>query len=206
MHDETDTDAKALLDILDSANLKQLIDFPTHRQGNTLDLVITNMESELVDDLKPDYALRGASEDHIAISCKLNVTRPAATKKTLLLRKFKDLNVNAFCEDIKASSLVTTPADTVDGLVKQYNATLTEQLLIYMRQKDQRPSPSDHTHPGTYDSLRDAKRAKRQLERRMLKSGLTVDKQAFKEQCKQYHSMLDNAKTEHHRSEIAECN
>ena len=31
-------------------------------------------------------------------------------------------------------------------------------------------------------------------------------KQAFKEQCKQYHSMLDNAKTEHHRSEITECN
>ena len=118
------------------------------------------MESELVDDLKPDYALRGASEDHIAISCKLNVTRPAATKKTLLLRKFKDLNVNAFCEDIKASSLVTTPADTVDGLVKQYNTTLTELVDLHAPERSKTISLRPHA-PWYTDSLRDAKRAKK---------------------------------------------
>ena len=56
------------------------------------------------------------------------------------------------------------------------------------------------------DSLRDAKRFKRQLERRMVKFGLQVDKIAFKEQCKQYRTLLENAKTEHHRYEIADCN
>jgi hypothetical protein len=127
VNDETDTDARAFLEVLESAGLKQLVDFPTHRLGNTLDLVVTNMESKLVDDLMPDYALRGSSDDHVAISCRLNVTRPAATKKTLRFRKFKNLNVSAFCEDIKASPLVTTPADTVDGLVKQYS---TMRLLL----------------------------------------------------------------------------
>ena len=155
--------------------------------------------------LRPEYTLRGKSDDHTAFKCRLKVTKPAATKKTLCFRKFKDLDVNAFCEDIKASPLVNTPADTMDGLVEQYNDTLAGLVDLHAPKMTKTFSLRPHA-PWYTDSLRDAKRHKRRLERRMLKSGLQVDKLAFKEQCKQYHSMLDSVKTDHHRSEIAGCN
>ena len=81
--------------------------------------------------LRPENTLRGKSDDHTAFKCRLKVTKPAATKKTLCFRKFKDLDVNAFCEDIKASPLVNTPADTMDGLVKQYNDTLADLVDLH---------------------------------------------------------------------------
>ena len=59
--------------------------------------------------------------------------------------------------------------------------------------------------PWYNDSLREAKRKKRQLERKMKKSGLQIDKEIFQEHCKTYHKSLESAKREHYQSKIADC-
>ena len=94
---------------------------------------------------------------------------------------------------------------TVDDVVKQYNDTLADLIDKHAPEITKTISLRPHA-PWYTDALRDTKREKRQLERRMLKSGLQVDKQAYTDQCKKYHSMLESAKTEHHRSEIADSN
>ncbi|XP_072044960.1 uncharacterized protein [Amphiura filiformis] len=200
--DEEDTEARNFLEILEAAGLHQLIDFPTHVAGHTLDLIITHCGNDVVSDLRPEHAL---FSDHFAFKCRLNVKRPAATKKTLCFRKFKNLKVDEFSEDIVSSSLITAPADDVDGLVNQYNATLAKLIDHHVPERTKTISLRPHA-PWYTDAVRDAKRSKRSLERRMVKSGLQVDRQAYKEQCKQYHAMLEDSKTQHHRAEIANCN
>ena len=60
--------------------------------------------------------------------------------------------------------------------------------------------------PWYSDSLRNEKRKKRQLERKMVKSGLQIDKDIFEEHCDNYNKTLQRAKIDHYKSEIAGCN
>ena len=55
------------------------------------------------------------------------------------------------------------------------------------------------------DELRAAKQTKRRHERKWKKSQLEVDRQIYAKQCKTYTRMLEQAKCEHHRSKISEC-
>ena len=47
--DPTDKDACTFLHILDSTNLEQYVIGPTHRDGHTLDVVISRRSNNLVD-------------------------------------------------------------------------------------------------------------------------------------------------------------
>ena len=47
VNDKSDTDAQQFIDMVEVSGMKQLIDFPTHRQGNTLDLTITELAAEV---------------------------------------------------------------------------------------------------------------------------------------------------------------
>ena len=60
--------------------------------------------------------------------------------------------------------------------------------------------------PWYDDDLREAKQLKRRLERKMVKTGLEIDKELYLNQCKIYRRMLEGAKCNHHRNEIANCN
>ena len=60
--------------------------------------------------------------------------------------------------------------------------------------------------PWYNDSIRNEKRQKRRLERKMLKSGLQVDKEIFQEHCDNYHKTLECAKRDHYKSKIGDCN
>ena len=59
--------------------------------------------------------------------------------------------------------------------------------------------------PWYTDELHTAKLSKRRHERKWKKSQLEVDRQIYTEQCKTYTRMLEQAKCEHNRSKISEC-
>ncbi|XP_033123422.1 uncharacterized protein LOC117122069 [Anneissia japonica] len=61
-----------------------------------------------------------------------------------------------------------------------------------------------HT-PWYSDQLRNAKCVKRCSERRWKKSGLEVDRQIFRDDCKKYRSLLNKAKTDHYKAEFHKC-
>ena len=47
VNDKSDTDTQQFIDMVEASGMKQLIDFPTHKQGNTLDLIITELAAEI---------------------------------------------------------------------------------------------------------------------------------------------------------------
>jgi hypothetical protein len=63
-----DRQGQRLLDAMEAANMVQLVDFPTHKKGNTLDLVVTNCQ-EKCKSVK-DVGCLGAS-DHCMIELKI---------------------------------------------------------------------------------------------------------------------------------------
>jgi exonuclease III len=105
-----DPETKALIELLDNAGLKQLIDFPTHRSLNTLDLIITNADADVVSQTQPDHSLWS---DHVAIKATLDVVRPPASKKTLCFRRLANIDLDKFRCDIMSSSICTSPNETL---------------------------------------------------------------------------------------------
>ena len=47
VNDKSDTDAQHFIDTVEASRLKQWVDFPTHKLGNTLDLIITELAAEV---------------------------------------------------------------------------------------------------------------------------------------------------------------
>ena len=47
VNNKLDTDAQQFIDMVEASGLKQLINFLTYNQGNTLDLIITELAAEV---------------------------------------------------------------------------------------------------------------------------------------------------------------
>ena len=190
-HVETDKpDAVKFLSILDTFGLKQHVQQPTHKHNHTLDLVITRSTEFIVNNITiKDPCL----SDHKAILFNVTVEKPKLLKKLISFRKWKALDLTAFTDDLRHSELVTKPCDTVSGIVNQYNNVLSgladKHAPLIEKKVTVRPRAS------WYNSDIDAaKRTRRRLEHKWLKSRLTVDRLAYKEQCHQVNALITESK------------
>ncbi len=110
----TDPDTIKFNKILESFNLQQHINGPTHKRGHTLDLIITRNEDKLVTGTKiHDLVI----SDHFAIHSTLKL----------------DVNMDSFNEDLKVLDL----NDDYDlpVLIDKYGNTLKETLEQHAPQK-----------------------------------------------------------------------
>ena len=64
----TNTEARKFLDLLDSAGLQQHVNGPTHRDGHTLDLIITRCADNFISKLK---ILPELPSDHKRVLCNV---------------------------------------------------------------------------------------------------------------------------------------
>ena len=91
-------------------------------------------------------------------------------------------------------------SDLVRTLITGFLTSIILLLLVYWFWKlYDRPSKKQL-------ELQEEKREKRKCERKWLKSRLEIDKQIYTEQCNKYRQMLEQAKSDYHRAQIAECN
>ena len=112
MDSATDNNACTFRDILESAGFSQHVDVPNSRSGHTLDLIIDRNSCDLPSELAMDRqencllnhfeTLCDLPSDHYAVICSLEITRPAATKKTLQYRDFKRIDKQKRREDLKS--------------------------------------------------------------------------------------------------------
>ena len=77
--DPSDSAALKFLDLLDLFNLRQHIDVPTHKDGHTLDLIITRSNEE--------HTFDPVISDYFAVHCKLNIVMPPVPKQIIKYRK-----------------------------------------------------------------------------------------------------------------------
>ena len=192
---------KTMNDILFSASLKQHIDEPTHIRGHTLDLLITWDFQESVSKIS---VVRDLPSDHFAVMCEVEMSRPPATKRIIKSRHLHLIDPSVFRQDVISSLNVDCHADSADKMVDIYNTTLGTLLDNHAPPKTREISLRPQA-PWYNDSIRNDKRKKRQLERKWLKSKLTVDENAFREQCRHYKNVLDGAKTDYHCAQISAC-
>ena len=65
---------------------------------------------------------------HSPITFQLYLQKPPAVKKILHFRKLNGIDIEEFRSDIIASQLTRSPRDDIDGLVAQYNDTMSNIL------------------------------------------------------------------------------
>ena len=122
-----DSDAIKFSDLLESFGLKQHVTGPTHKDGHTLDLIVTRCSDHILSaPPKVDCYL----SDHASVCCKLASQRPPLLDKVIIFRKYKGIDLESLKRDLDSSSLCqSTPGviseEGLDELARDYNNTLS---------------------------------------------------------------------------------
>ena len=181
--------------IIDTFDLTQHINQPTHRLGNTLDLVITRKQT-----LMKGIIIGEQLSDHNNVIIQLDLKKPPPLKKEIRTRKLKSMNINNFKVDLRNTlnidgvECTMQPKEKLDELINVFNSSVNvldkhaplQQRTITVRE----PTPW-----GTAD-IRYEKRKRRKLEKRWKKSKLSVDYELYKEQKNKVNTLLTKLKNE----------
>lgn len=109
-------------DLLNTFNLTQHIKVPTHKDNNTLDLIITQ-EDELT---ATNFSVHDpVISDHLALHCILHVDKPPNIKKRINYQKLRSINTDDFLHDIVNSALYSSPKTVLAELSDQYDSVLS---------------------------------------------------------------------------------
>ena len=133
----------------------------------------------------------------------LDFTRPPPSRKRVKFRRLRDINIEQFKEDIKSSQLALSTASITSELAEQFNLVLRELLDKHAPERTKTVTLRPNA-PWYTEEVREAKRVKRRLERKMTKSNLEIDKQLYEEQCKTYQDLIEQSKCKHYQTKISE--
>ncbi|XP_022806636.1 tyrosine-protein phosphatase Lar-like [Stylophora pistillata] len=197
---QTDCDAKRFVSILDSFDLVQHVAGPTHRDGHTLDLVITRAsEKELVSNCCVGQKI----SDHFAVHCSLALVKPSLERKVISYRKTRSIDFDKFRQDLANSSLLSDSSDhaDLDALVGAFNDTLSHLVDSHAPLKTRTITIRPHS-PWYTDEIATEKRKRRSLERRWRSSRLSSDYENYVTQCYVVNNMLRAAKVSYYGSII----
>ena len=182
--------ASEFLQLLDCVNLTQHVDVPTHTRGHTLDLVITDSAAPINKLCVYDLGV----SDHMAVSMEMSFHPPhSRPKRQICFRNIKNINLDALALDLQhlAPPTLSSVSDSVD----YYNKTLSGLLDVHAPVRTKTVLFS-RSAPWFTSELREMKAAGRALERRLMASGLTVHKMAYREHQKTYSKALKDARSQ----------
>ncbi len=198
----TNPDTKKFMDLLDTFGLIQHVQVPTHLSGHTLDLIITRSTNDVM--ITSPITTLDLS-DHFFVECSLDIPRPNMSVSEVHYRKFKQIDTKHFKEDICVSELCNTTWSNVDEMADCYNKTLRSILDKHAPIKS-KFLIARQTVPWFNDKLKKLKAKRRKLERRMIKSGLQCDKDAYREVRNDYCTSLNETRKTYYSSNmIDEC-
>ena len=115
----SDRNARLFLELLESFDLKQNVDFKTHVSGNTIDLVITTKNGIQTNNI---YQNDPGLSDHFAIDFSLDLAKNSNSKKEIIYRDVKGINIDSLKNDIKDIEFKKT--QNVAELAQSYNENL----------------------------------------------------------------------------------
>lgn len=193
MDNKNDIHSAQLNTILETTNLIQHVAMPTHHKGHILDLLITRSSDDITDIIISDPAI----SDHYAVIFKLPLTKPCAEKKSVTSRKYKDIDITEFYNDLRTTAVITSPASTVSALITQYNSSLLNVLDRHAPEIRRTVTIRQNTKWFT-EEVASMKRERRKAERRWRNTQLTVHKHIYLSQCKSLHRLINSKKTEYY--------
>jgi len=199
-------DARHFLQGLESRGLKQHVVGPTHKQGHTLDVLITKDTSNLVSDVEvTDPCLCDANgninTDHFAIIFQTKLAKPPHSMKTVRYRKLKSIDVSSLRKDIRRSEKLSVDDGTISQLVQNYTDGITE-LIERHAPMCQRTITLRPNAPWYCDSLRQAKWERRRLERRWRTHELEIHRQLYRAQCTIVNNLLIKTRQDYYQEKL----
>ena len=111
-----DTDGSIFLDNLEVLGLKSHCRFVTHKLGNTLDVFLIEITSDItICSCTPGPFI----SDHCMVECTTSMPRKDIIQKSVTFRRIKDIEATQFAKDIGKHPLlnIEDQIDDVDTLV-----------------------------------------------------------------------------------------
>lgn len=198
--DTPNSDARQLVDILESFDLDQRVDFPTHIHGHSLDLMIFSKGCDVLS-VSPSDKI----SDHFSVLADLNIpidkSRP--TPKTIKCRNIKAIDIEAFKDDIRNSDLVQNPHNTASELAHQYDHVLLSLIDKHAPLVTKKVSPKPPNQWMT-PAILAAKRQRRYLERVWRKNRTPLNRSRLTKQTHLCNRLMAKAKAAHYSDILAE--
>ena len=136
-----DIDSAIFLDTIEAMGLYQHVSFPMHRQGNTLDLIISEIQgSATVMTTAPGLYIT----DHWAIISTLNIKKVQPKRQDCHVRRLHTVTTDQWVEEFKAENVMlsTNLTDSVTSLSKEFNRMMDKLAPVkkcYISLKPKKP-------------------------------------------------------------------
>ena len=92
---------QCLDNILDSSELKQMVDVPTHESGHNLDVLITpTLDNVIISSPKATYKI----SDHWFVECKIKFKKAKVQKKEIVFRPLSEIDDDVLAEKLSDMS------------------------------------------------------------------------------------------------------
>ena len=167
-------------EILETFNLKQHVIGPTHLAGNTLDLIITREQSNII----TKYDIDDLISDHHSILIDMKISKPSKAKKYVKYRKTKNMNLNNFKIDLRhflSSRLDRTGLSllSLDHLIETYEDS--KKILDKHAPESGKFITIRNPTPWNTEDIKSLKTAKRKAEKKWRKTRSQSDLDNFRE-------------------------
>ena len=193
-NNKSDSNTKKLLDTLDSRNLKQWIDVPTHIAGNTLDWLISHVNADTY--VKSINVKDCLISDHFVVSILTELDKQKFDKKYIECRNLKGIDIEKFNDDLLNSELLIQPPDDLNTLANLYDKTVSE--LINKHAPLKRKLVVERDSCEFFDeNLKEAKRLRRESESCFRESGSSEDKSTYRFYNNRYNDLLKVTRAKH---------
>ncbi len=199
---ENDPVAIQFQNILQDMGLKQHVTLPTHKSKNILDLVITRIEDNSLENISVQ---NDEISDHFSVMFSLDLSVNITSKPSKLVRKISSIDKAAFCEDLRSALEKCETSDNTSDILSIYNHVTTVTL-------DKHAPAKTITLKGSNkklwynDEIHAQRTVRRRLERKWKKSKLEIDKQIFLNQRALVVLMIDNAKSQYYKEKLSDAN
>ena len=165
--------ANQFKDILDTFNMIQHVDFPTHIKGHTLDIVVSFGDFPEIRNIKSD---ENDVSHHSLVDFQVAIVPEAKKEKIIKYRKLKNIDSVSFIRDV--SERMDLSSEAFGDNVKTYNKVLSDILdkQAPVITKTIKIVPNAPWFDAEYASLR---KLRRKAEKQYKKSRLISDKDNF---------------------------
>ena len=186
---KSDPCIKRSLDLLNEHCLYQFVDKPTQKKGHILDWVVSNANNSLV---KNVTVLDKQISDHVFILCELNIDKKENHKKEIVTRDLKHIDIAKFRSDIK-SKLENFVIGNLSASIDEFNSLCSSVLDNHAPLKKKTVTCRSFA-PWFSDEQKEAKRIKRQAERKWNRTKLQVHKDIYMYCKKKFYTSCELAK------------
>src|SRR3989441_4975070 len=198
--DPNSSSGSSFLSLLDTFGLSQLVSFPTHTVGHTLDLLITRSSFTLFSDV--DYACPSLSDHHAILSVFSVPSHSRSLRITKLIRKTKSINVTSFSNDIYSSCLHSSPPLSLSSYLQLFSSTISH--LIDKHAPLKTVSCSSNTRkPFITDSILKQKSLRSKLESAYRRNKTDATKLTFRRQANVVSKLITTACRSYYRTLIS---